>query len=477
MTPLLGFMPDADRATPGVLADCMNLIPYISGMEGAPSAFTPAATPALDSECLGAAVTSSLSGTRRVFAGTASDLYELTSGAWANVSRSGSYTGGSDTRWMFAQFGNAALACNGDTIQRSESGAFADIASAPTAEIIFSVGAFVMALNVNDGEVKQDGWHCCAAYDDTDWTVSVATQATSGRLVASAGAITAGARLGEYAIAYKARSIYRGQYVGSPAVWDWVQVPGGDAGCVGKEALCEIGGAHFLVGEDNFYIFNGESPTPIGDNSVRQWFYNNSDPQYRYRTKAVFDRQNNRVWVFFPSVGSQTCNEALVYHVLAKKWGRATLSIQAALNYTSPGVTIDTLTGTIDTLPSVAFDSQYWMSGGQALSAFNTSHQLQLLNGESVSSSMTPCDVGDDDAVSLLKQIRLRFARAPASATCTTSYAMNSGEAFTEDAAGVMNDGKFDVLRSARWHRARIAFTGAVRVTAARIQAKEVSLR
>lgn len=478
MTPLLGFMPDADATTPGIITECTNLIPYLNGMQGAPSALTPDSTPALGAECLGAAVVSNLLGARRILAGTATALYELSAGAW--LDRTGvPYTGGDDTRWSFAQFGDATLAANRvDTIQRSTGAGFASIAGAPKAEIVFSVGAFVMALNVNDGADKQDGWHCCAAFDDTDWATSASTQAASGRLVASAGAITAGARLGEYAVAYKAKALFLGQYVGAPSVWDWTPVAGGEAGCVGKEALCDLGGVHFFVGDDNFWLFDGTRPIPIGDNAVRQWFYDNSSPQYRYRTKAVFDRQNNRVWVFFPSASSSVCDEALVYHVLSKKWGRATRSVQAALNYITPGVSYDTIaSATYDSLPSVSYDSQYWLSGGQALSAFNTSHQLQLLTGDSASSSFTTGDVGDDDAVSLLKQVRLRFAQKPTAATVQTYYKMSLGDSYTADGSGSLNDGKFDVLRSARWHKGAFSFTGPVKVTAARIQAQPVGMR
>lgn len=122
---------------------------------------------------------------------------------------------------------------------------------------------------------------------------------------------------GEYAIAYKQRSIYLGQYVGAPTVWNWLQVPGGDAGCVGKEAICDIGGAHFFVGDDNIWIFDGTRPIPVADGYVRQFFFDNSNPSYRYKTICVFDRQNNRVWVFYPSLSSQTPDSALVY-VIAK---------------------------------------------------------------------------------------------------------------------------------------------------------------
>lgn len=471
MTPLLGFAPDADATTPGIITDCTDFVPYINGMEAAPTAVTPSSTPALAAACLGAAVTTDLSGTRRIYAGTTTNLYELTGGAWVDRTRVGAYTGGADTRWSITQFGNATIAADkSDAMQRATGAAFADIATAPKAEIVFSVGAFVMALNINDGTDKPDGWACCASYDETTWTPSIATLAATGRLVSTAGALTAGLRLGEYAVAYKAKSIYLGRFIGTPSVWDWLQVPGGEAGCVGKEAVCDIGGAHFFVGDDNIWLFDGTRPMPVADSTVRQWFFDNSNPLYRYRTKCVFDRQNNRVWIFFPSNSSSTCDSTLVYHVLTKKWGKSNRTIEAVLAYVAPGTTYDTWSSagaTYDTLPNVAYDSQYWVSGGQALSIINTSHQLQLVNGGAGASSFTTGDAGDDESVLLLKQLRLRYASgyAPTSATVQTYSKMNSGDGFAAAASGAVNDGKFDTLRAARWHRATFTFSGATRVT------------
>jgi hypothetical protein len=474
MTPIIGFSPDAEQTTPGLLADCTNLIPTLTGMKGGPSAVTPASTPALADPCTGAAVVSLLNNTRRIIAGTRFAIYELLAGSWSDVSRGSAYTGGSESRWSIAQFGDATIMANrADAMQRSSSGAFADIATAPKAEVVFSVSSFVMALNVNDGADKPDGWHCCAAFDDTDWTPSVTTQSASGRLVATSGPITAGARLGEYAVAYKNRSIYLGQYVGAPVVWDWLQVPGGNAGCVGKDALCDVNGVHFFVGEDNFWLFDGTRPQPIGDGAVRFWFLENSNPIYRYKTIASFDRQNNVVWVYYASVGSDTVDSALVYHVLVKKWGRANMPIQAALEYISPGATIDGLTSysaTIDGLPDVGFDSQYWIAGGRAHSVFDSSNQLQSMTGASSSSMMETGDAGDDDAVIMMTQVRVRYAKKPTSATVLTLNKMNSGEDYASGPSGAMNDGKFDALKSARWHKARITFTGPV--TATHIDAK-----
>lgn len=469
MVPVLGFAPDADQATAGVLADCENLIPALVGMEGGPSAVTPAGVPALSGACLGASVVYKLDNSRQLFAGTQTALYELIAGAWTDRSRAGSYTVGSDSRWMIAQFGDATLACSGsEPIQRATAGAFADIAGAPRAEVLFSVGAFVMALNTNDGAVKPDGWHCCAVFDDTSWTPSITTQAASGRLVATPGRITAGLRLGEYAVAYKDRSIYLGQYVGAPVVWDWVQVPGGSVGCVGKLAICDIGGVHFFVGHDNFWLFDGTRPQPLGDGVIRQWFVNNCSREFIQKTVCAFDRENNRVWIFYPSVGATECDSAIVYHVQSKQWGRSNRSIQCALTYVSPGYTIDTLSAlaaTIDTLPAISFDSQFWNAAASSLAVFNTSNQLQTLSGASDASSLTTGEVGDDEAVMLLQQIRFRYGLAPASAAVQTRYMPNSGGAYVDGVSGALNDGKFDTLKAARWHKAIVGFTGPVRVT------------
>ena len=474
MDKLLGFSPDLDPTTPGVITACVNFIPYEAGMAGAPSASTPTSTPALAAACVGGVVITKLDDTRRIIAGTATKLYELSGGVWTDVSRAGNYTGGADTRWSFTQFGNATIASNlTDTMQRSASGSFADIATAPKAKIVFSVGSFVMALNTSDATygVSQNRWWCCATFDETNWTPSVTALCATGQLVSAPGQITAGGKLGDYAVAYKDKAIFLGQFVGAPSVWDWAQVPGGDAGCVGQDAWTDIGGAHFIVGQDNLWLFDGSRPVPIGVGQVREWFYANSNPSYRYKIQCIFDRQTNRVWIFYPSTNSTTLNSAMVYHLATKQFGLVTINIEAVLNYISAGVTIDglsSISSTIDGLSAYSFDSQFWLSGGRALSIFNTSHQLQLMTGASTSSSYTTGDMGDDDGVSLLSKIRIRFAPgfAPTTATAQVSSKMTEGEGLTIGNTHTLNDGKFDVLQAARFHRATIAMTGDNRVLA-----------
>jgi hypothetical protein len=67
--PFIGFCPDLDPATPGVIVDCDNIIPTTKGFS-AGNSLVDAGLAALDSSCKGAYVGTLLDGTKRVVAGT-----------------------------------------------------------------------------------------------------------------------------------------------------------------------------------------------------------------------------------------------------------------------------------------------------------------------------------------------------------------------------------------------------------------------
>lgn len=470
MTPLIGFAPDADPTTPGVITDCTHLIPSEKGMTAAPSAVNPGHDALVD-DCRGAAVLINTQGIRRTVAGTQGKLYELSSNTWTDVS-TGTYTGSTENRWMFAQFGNVALAANDVVaLQASTAGTFATIAGAPIARMIVGAENFALAFDTSDATYgdSPDRWWCSAFQDPYSWTASVTTQATTGRLIGSGGQITAAARFGSQVIAYKRWNMFVGQYVGAPIVWQWDRVPG-EVGCVGPEAVADIGGAHIFVGDDNIWLYDGTRPVPISQNFVRQWFYDNSSATYRYRTIVTYDRQTSRVWFFYPSTSNSdgTPDAALVYHIHNKRWGRSNRTVEAAINYITPGVTWDTLStlsATWDSLPDVPWDSQSWQAQGQALGVFTGSNVLVTLSGTGEDCGMTTGDYGDDFDDSMITMLRLRFLTSPATATCQGFYKNGEGDSLTTGATSTYSGNKFDIRQTAKFHRFAFNFTGNMEAT------------
>ena len=467
MIPILGFTPDSDPTTPGVLTDCVNFIPTEKGMAGGPTPVTGVSgLAALAAECRGAAVLIDTTGVRRNFAGTQTKLYELSSSTWTDRSKAGNYTGSSENRWMFAQFGNVALATNDtEAIQYSASGAFADIAGAPKARIVVAMKDRVIAFDTNDGTYgdQSDRWWCTAFQDYSNWAVGVNGAAT-GRLVGVPGGLVAGAMLGAYVVAYKERGMYLGQDVtGSPEVIQFNQVPG-EVGCVGPEAVVDVGGSHFFVGPDNIWMYDGTRPLPIATGQVRQRFFNDVSATYKYRTIVHYDRQNQRVWVFYPSAASSgQPDRALVYHLLTKQWGRANRSVEAIFQFITPGLTWDTLStiaSTWDSLPSLSWDSQSWQAAGRSLAFFDTSHNLKTLTGTSDTSSFTTGDLGDDEMVTYSEPLRIRYLTAPATSSATGYTRQEPGGALTTNGTASRSDGKYDIRQSGRFHRYAVSNTG-----------------
>lgn len=461
---ILGYAPDADPSIPGVLTNCAATVPSLKGFKGAP---TPANTQqsVLASTCMGAATLTKTDGTTRFFAGAATKLYEANSNAWTDVSRSVAYATPATGRWRFAQQGNVSLAANGaDTVQGSvSSGAFSCVGGAPIANIVEVVGKFVFALNISGASNKVQ-WS--ALNDYTSWSASISTQAGNDTLSATSGAITAGRRFGDSLMVYKERSLFLGVYVGPPNIWQFQLIPG-TAGALSQEVVVSIGTAedpkHIFMGYDDFYLFDGARPLPIGTNRIKETVFGQLLQSRNYVCQAVHDRQNSRVYFYYPSTDSNLPDKCVVYNYRTDRWGVDDRQIEMATDWASPGITWDnvgTLYNTWNDLPNASWD-QAFLNAAQTLPAvFDTNHKLKTLTGAAQNSSITTGDLGDDAQCFTLTRLRPRFLTSPASATLTNFYKMNSGDSLTSDAMTSLNNGKFDLLRDARWHRFQIAMTG-----------------
>lgn len=466
---LLGFAPDADPTIAGVLTNCAATVPSLRGLKGAPS---PAATalPALAATCTGTAVLAKLDNTNRFFAGTNTKLYEAASASWTDLSAT-AYGSSSLARWRFAQFGDVALATNAnDTLQFSNgSGVFAAVTGAPKAAIVETVGQFVFVFNTNEVTfgTSPDRWWCSGIGNYTSWTPSIATQSATGRLTATPGPVTAAKRFGDGIAVYKNRSMYLGVYVGPPIIWAFQQVPG-DLGALTNETVVNIGTPenpkHIFMGADNFYIFDGAKPVPIGTNRVKVQVYTALLQSRAYACAALHDRINSLVYFYYPVSDSALPDRCVVYNYRTDTWGQDDRQVEVPVEFVSPGITYDTLGNfyaTYDVLPSTTYDQAFLSQALPVPAIFDTAHTPKTLTGASTSSSITTGDVGNDSQFSTLQRIRPRFMTAPTSASMVNFYRNNLGDSLSTDmTTALSSSGAFDVLRDARWHRVRLDFVG-----------------
>ena len=462
MIPFIGFAPDVDPVTPGVITACDDLLPTVRGFQAMPSLVTSGAD-ALAATCYGIAQVTALDGTSRVVAGTDTKLYELSSTTWTDRSRGGDYTTGGKV-WRFCQFGNTTLAANGiDVLQTSSGTTFANIASSPIAKCIDAAAGFVMVGNT---DATTDTWKCSAFQDASDWSTSVTTQCTTGRIVDAPGPIQAVRSLGSDFVLYKDRAMFLARYVGAPSVFSFQQIPG-EIGCASQEAVVNLTTEHIFIGYEDIYRFDGTRPVSIGG-PLKKWFFGNLNKSLRTQIKGLHDRNASRVWFFYPSGNSLTNDAAIVYNYATGQWGYCTVGVEAAVEYLTGGITYATIGNYFATyadIPTnITYDSSFWTATTLSPAVVDTSHTLDSISGTSAGCSLTTGDYGDDSQYSLLSRARPRLITSPTSGTATNYSRAVLGDSLTTGTTPTLSDGRYDFTTSARWHRLKYDFVGDVEI-------------
>lgn len=464
--PFRGFTPDLDPTEPGSLVSCSNISPTVRGIESVkgPVDFG-AAT--LAAACTGAATLRNLSNTARTWAGTATKLYEFNSSlTWDDRSRSvgGNYSLTSDDRWRFAIYGNVHLATNKqDTLQATSATLFADVSGAPSASIVATINDFVFLFDTNEGTYgdSPDRWWCSALGDYTDWAPAIATQCATGRLTSIPGKIRGGQRLGEQMVVYKDRGIYVGTYTGPALIWDWAEIPG-DVGAVNNEVIINVGTEHYFMAHDGFFRFDGVTVRAI-DGPVRNWWINRVEASFLSLSLALHDRFLGLIYWYYAPAGSQAPTEGLIYNYRTGAWGVVTQTVEATVTYEDATGTWDSLGSaysTFDDLPNVSYDTALFSPNAPVPALFDSSHDFYTLTGSVSSWSLTTGDFGDGQEFSFLTRVVPRFYMQPSGAQLVNHYRNNLGDSLTTDRTATLNYGRFNMLRSARWHRATISGAG-----------------
>lgn len=473
-TAFVGYAPDLTPETEGIITACANIIPHPDGYK-AQGADLDAGVAALSGESRGFAVIRKLDNTNRIFAATRTAIYELSGSSWTDRSDSGGYDLGTDQELCarFAQFGNVTLAAVGhnNRIQKSTTTGFTAIANAPKAKCIETVNNFVFVFNYIDDTyglgTRENGWWCSALGNETSWSPSTTTQSVAGQFIETPGPVIAGKRLGSYIVAYKEKSAFIGQYVGIPAAWSWQQLPG-EVGALSQECIVNVGTAHYFISTDDFQVFDGSRFASIGT-PIRSTFFNDLDPKYRSRIRAGHDKTNGLVYWFYPSKsGAGTNDKCIVYNYKLDKWGRCDTTVETVAEYIEPGITYEslgTVYSTYNDLPTnISFDSSIWTAATSVVAFFKTDHKIYSFGGVPGASSITTWHIGDLAQFSTLSCVRPRFLITPSSSTMEYSYSNTNADAMVNGATSSLYENKYDLLWSARWHKLKLNFTGAMTI-------------
>lgn len=466
--PFTSWLPDNQTTDQGILTDVYNCIPTVRGYASTPG-LSIANSAALASDCKGVSTETTLSNVKVTFAGTSTKLYSRAStSSWTDVTRgSGDYSLGSTDKWRFVTQGNVTIAVAGRTVAAQKYAHatdtdFADVAAMPKANLVEAIGRHIIVANYNISSDIIDGWGCSKIDDYTDWTPSVDNQCVFGRLVDTPGPITGLKRLSDYVIFYKQNSMYLCRYVGVPDAFIFSLVSD-NVGAVSQEAIVRIGRTHYFVGTDNIYSFDSATLQPIGDH-IKDWFNERCNNEYRNQIVSTVDQARSIIYWFFPAGGSTTPTEYVAYNFVNGKWGRGEMAVQAAFEFSASPYTYNGLDSAFTTYAAytTATYAELKYSGNTTLPAvISTDKIVYTITSSSGLSYITTADVGTDGVLSMIRRVRPRFYKNPDAANWYGFWREHMSDNKSEYSyVSSLSDGKFDYMKTARWHSGNIVFTG-----------------
>lgn len=473
--PLLAFAPDADQATPGIIAEAHQYLPTARGyapdfqlMQSVNYTMTlPAAPRGVGSPIINTVAVPLVGSANAIhYIGPAGVMYDLT--------RTTPYATTPSVRngWRFAAFDNVALAVNSQNILQETASPttgvkFTDVSGAPRANCIAVMSQFVMLANFppDDPFPHADGWYCSAVGDHTDWTLDTATFCAQDRLLQTPGPILRLIAFGDEIIAFKPYSMLRGRFTGVPgSPWAW-SVISTTVGIVGHDAVCEVDGTLYWMADSGVYAFSGGAVQRIAS-MPWEWFVARIPTVANlYTVQAAWDNVRRLVRFFYTrndliEMGAESIYGGIAYHPDSGRWGPFETTAAAVLH-----VQFDDVPQVVGT---TAFVQTVRRANVPAIIE-GVGRTVQVWRGSSPSAWFETGDMGDDEALSVLTKARLR-ARVytlpfPAFVTATHKHRQTLDASLTTGATVQRQDGKFDLSHSARWHRLRFESLGMQEVT------------
>lgn len=470
------WLPDLPPIVNPGLVLATNVLPGAGGYMPLGS-LEPSASTALDARPRGAI--SGLDTTASSFhlAGTASKLYRFELAGVTDVSRSsGPYNANDSAQWHFVQVGNTVLALNpSDDIQAIDlvTGIFAQLSpDAPRARYAGFIGPQLVVAHLIADPIlgfAPDAFRSPTLGDPTSWpdptdpnSGAVAAQAALSPIEGDGGRIQAVISGAEVGAIFQENAVNRIEYVGGDVIFQVDSVKKAK-GLIAPRAAVAFERNVLYLAEDGWQVFDYTTSKAIGDQKINRTFLADFDQSNPDRLSAVLHPDLPLIAIAYPGAGNSNGrpNRILFYNYALDRWSRADVDLELLTRVVPFGITLDDLTGNLDTDYPISFDDAVAGFGSSVFGAYDPTFVLSTFSGLSLAATL---ETGDQehqpgrvtrvnrvrplvDGVSPTVQVSARLDRRTAEADVTF------GSAFSLNRAGecpITRGGK------GRYHRYRV---------------------
>lgn len=391
------------------LLEASGVIPAKDAYRPANS-LVPVSTNALDNQAIGVGTGRDKDNNIFLYAGDKTKLYDLRGNAFTDISNASGYNTSDDDVWEFAlwDINQQIFATNfANPVQEITVGAaagtkFADLITGtnkPSAKHMAVVRNFLVLGNTNDitdGHRPNRIWWS-AIRNPTNFDPDATTQSDYEDLD-QGGWVQRIVGGSEYGVVFQESQIRRLEYVGPAPIFDPAPVDR-QRGTPIPNSVVGYGRFIFYIAEDGFFVFNGSSSEPIGNDIVDRAFWRQFDIANKRQVSAAIDRTNKLVCWAFPSTSSVggLPNKIFCYKwdESPPKWSEIPIEVEMIFDARNQGFTLeqlDTVNNNIDLLQPT-LDSDVWKGGKIYSGAFDTQHVLSSFDGPHLRAVLDTRDV------------------------------------------------------------------------------------
>ena len=381
--PFPPFEPDKGQFSTDATSYVINMQPTSSGWGPIPSLTT--ISTALPAECRGAAYVITSTGTIRIVAATATNIYQLDTSTytWTSITgAAGPYHLNANDYWTFTLFGNSLIIHNiSDPIQVYDvttGGTVTTLAgSPPQAKYSWVSGDYLVLgyLSTTSGErtVQWSGLN-----DATHWVIGK-KGADSQELPEGNEVMGGFGDQGGFYVLQKSAMQFFGFAPGSGYTFTRTIV-NPKRGVVSPRSIVSVGPTQFYyLSEDGF--MSGAERKPIGAERVDNWFMDNLDISTIADVQGASDPFEKIVWWRFKT--NSGLYARIGYNWELDRWTYSDVNVTEMTTMAKPGVTWDglaTLYASIDAV-DLPFDSRVFLGGRPTFAAFTPDFKLGFFAG------------------------------------------------------------------------------------------------
>lgn len=270
-------------------------------------------------------------------------IYAHNGTSWTDLTRtSGDYNATAAENWTHTVIGGVLVMTNFvDDPQEwplssgipSVSNKMQDLSNWPAStecKSLRSFRSFLIGLNITKSSVPNSRvvkWSTEAPVNavPVSWDENNATlDAGEYSLEDTKGAILDGLPLQDTFMIYKEDSVYAMTYVGTPFIFAFRQISP-TVGVLAKNCVTEFDGGHFIFGNGDIYINDGQRLKSILPHKMRDYLFGYIDGDHYKKSFCVTDYNRSEVLACFPSADNTTgqVNKALVWN-----WNENTFSLR-----------------------------------------------------------------------------------------------------------------------------------------------------